>query len=592
MNTDLHVNVPIASARALASHLRANPEDAQLSAEELSKQFGLAPDFVRDVLEGLQEKRETRVKRERSGLQSLGEAVADGILATLRVISEKPVLLTAITSGFFVAFVVALNLISDKHPGFVRGHPWILKTLQFGPLTAVLVQFAAYARHGKARFALWGGAVFTSCLVGLFALVLIIGGLPPKTNGFQPMQIVVTGFVGLFFIGMIYTSLAAMCSVGGGYVRIRRSERAIERMSRQELLERYYQLQAKLEPYPRSDPGRRTFLDATIFQEFRKHPVLFAAIASVLVYIVQVLAVGLTSKPETVWGQSNSPPIAVLFSTIISITMLVLSILMAFSCKRFSTALAATAAFFLVGVPLELVPIGIFGPSYFARNYHVLQWSIHVGQIFLIAVGSRVGALVEERAAKDRKIDQNDPAAVLAEMVRIQWRLSTGASLVCVLVVDAAKSSEMKAGSDPLDVEYSFREYQEWLEAICSRYGGRVHATAGDGAVIYFTDCETAFNASRTIQTDLARFNTEINRLAKPFKLRIGLHVGNVSGNLDEVEFTEVIDIAAHISDMSTVGGVAVSEAVATLVQYANFIPLREPVDGQTVLLAANPTVE
>jgi class 3 adenylate cyclase len=215
----------------------------------------------------------------------------------------------------------------------------------------------------------------------------------------------------------------------------------------------------------------------------------------------------------------------------------------------------------------------------------------YVGGWLLVAVAwaAQIGARMQASAERNESLRRNDQATIVAEMLRIQWRLSDHRTIVCVLVVDAAKSSEMKANADPLAVEYSFREYQDWIEAICEPNGGRVHNTAGDGAVVAFRDCRRAFDSARKLQTDLPRFNQEVNRLSTPFRLRVGLHVGQVAGELDEVEFTEVIDIAAHVQAVAPISGIAATDDVVTALEGEEFVPLAKTVDGHGVSLALNP---
>ena len=143
----------------------------------------------------------------------------------------------------------------------------------------------------------------------------------------------------------------------------------------------------------------------------------------------------------------------------------------------------------------------------------------------------------------------------------------------------------MKASADPLVVEYSFREYQNWLAETSAQFGGRVHSTAGDGAVINFNRCEDALAAASAIQDGLAEFNRDHNRLTLPFRLRIGLHSGQVIGELDQVQFAEVIDIAAHIQGASPVGAVGVSDDVATNLSAVEFVHLQKEIDGHQIYL-------
>jgi class 3 adenylate cyclase len=119
-----------------------------------------------------------------------------------------------------------------------------------------------------------------------------------------------------------------------------------------------------------------------------------------------------------------------------------------------------------------------------------------------------------------------------------------------------------------------------------------VHSTAGDGAVVAFPSCTEGFAAAKRIQTDIEDFNRETNRLGSPFRLRVGLHVGRVAGELEKVQFTEVIDIAAHVQTVAPVGGIAMTELVAEQLGGEPAVQLKDPVDGHTVMLVLNPTVD
>jgi class 3 adenylate cyclase len=68
--------------------------------------------------------------------------------------------------------------------------------------------------------------------------------------------------------------------------------------------------------------------------------------------------------------------------------------------------------------------------------------------------------------------------------------------------------------------------------------------------------------------------------------------MGPVSGDLKDVQFTEVIDIAAHVQAAAPVRGILMTREVADCLPEESLIPLKEPVDGHEVLLAYNPTVD
>jgi class 3 adenylate cyclase len=240
---------------------------------------------------------------------------------------------------------------------------------------------------------------------------------------------------------------------------------------------------------------------------------------------------------------------------------------------------------------LLLVPIppyGLSGAEFRASiSTQALAWSGL--SVLVLTILGVAGARVESKTSQDRLLRANDPATLLAEIVSTEWQLALQSRLVSVMVVDVAKSSRMKANANPLEVEYSFREYQSYVRRICAMFEGNVHSTAGDGAVIAFSNCQIAYEAARRIQEGLDEFNETRNRLAVPFRLRIGIHMGPVAGEINEIQFTEVIDIAAHVESAAEVGGIAVTQPVAEHLPGARLAQLPERVGGFAVYSSLPP---
>jgi class 3 adenylate cyclase len=209
---------------------------------------------------------------------------------------------------------------------------------------------------------------------------------------------------------------------------------------------------------------------------------------------------------------------------------------------------------------------------------------------FATPVAGAIAAMIEGQSRRQKRVKENDPSALIAEMIHLEWRLRPRSQSVCVLVVDASKSSEMKAMADPFEAEWSFREYQKFLERVAVKNGGLVHSTAGDGAVIGFSTCQDALQAAHGTYAELAEFNQTVNRLQTPFRLRIGIHVGEIQGALDQVEFTEVIDIAAHIEGAAPIGGIAMSKAVLNELPGVLAMPINRVVDGYEVYTVGGPS--
>lgn len=188
-----------------------------------------------------------------------------------------------------------------------------------------------------------------------------------------------------------------------------------------------------------------------------------------------------------------------------------------------------------------------------------------------ISLGSALAGLISYRilGANRARLGIKDPVAqrqeLLRQLVEIQDKLKSHQQVVTFMSVDVVGSTKLKAISEPLAVEYTFNEYHAYVEGIARKYGGRIHATAGDGVICAFETADSAFRAGRNLQAALIEFNTHRNRLARPIELRVGIHTGQVLGeDVQTVNFTHVIDIAAHLEKVCPVGGVAVSDASAS----------------------------
>jgi class 3 adenylate cyclase len=374
-------------------------------------------------------------------------------------------------------------------------------------------------------------------------------------------------------------------TVLGAYRKMRHSEHLSERLTRQELLGRLFELRARLQNPHRTVP--EGVVPEAVYRSFNKHPWILSGLAGALAALISTSTMAMFDySPQS----DTRPPDLWLLS---SVFIFILGLCLNFAIGFLSRSWVRAVGYVLVAWVADqaVVRSGIYGDR--------LEWMRVIGQENLIlnlgamAMVGIVGAMasrVEAAAVRERRLVAKDPAALLAEIVKIEWRLSQGAAEVCVVVVDAARSAEMKATGDPLDAEYSFREYQKMLAFIARSRNGEVHSTAGDGAVLTFECAEDAFAAARAIQCDIDKFNREVNRLAMPFRLRVGIHMGEVPGDIEEVQFTQVIDIAAHVQSRAPVGGILATQAVAARLSGESFAPLAEAVDGQPVLLALDPT--
>lgn len=596
MQTEPRPQNSLDAANALVAHLRRTPEAGQRSPRELAERFGLSEDFVQTVLSGIPDVAKTPEKGRKLSFGWIRDGW-DAFSRTFDRWTVSPVAFIMVTTLLCIGFGI---VVSRFAPGAVTargGGSFQISNglIVIGCLATLILHLGCYAFRGMSRWALKGALVVWMCTSTLIIVASHFGTPNPGESAlFNGL------FAGLamFVLSGIYAGIGCLAALFGSYIRMRRLELAQERMTRQELLTRYFQLQTRLRQGERGPQTGDWLESLAVVRAFRRHPTTTASAINVLVTAVSLsllLAAGLP------FGQAGAESIrftpvqmlALLVQATLGLSQFALNVLYGFLLVRAGRTIRVATVAYLVSGAIGLLPIAANGQTVVQAQggwgTYLTNTAILLVLTNLVALLGALGGRVQARASQERSLQRNDPASLLAEMLRIQMRLSDADTTVCVLVVDAARSSEMKLNADPLAVEFSFREYQNWIERISAKFGGRVHSTAGDGAVVAFPNCVDAFLAAKQIQTDVGRFNEESNRLALPFRLRIGLHVGEVAGDLDQVQFTAVIDVAAHIEAVSLVGGIAASEPVVDQLVPEDWIAIADIVDGYRVFHAVNP---
>jgi class 3 adenylate cyclase len=587
MSDEVNTEAQLRAARQLALHLRQRPEDSQRSPEELAQRFGLPATFVQNVLSGVSSPaRRVEPWFPRVDLSFLIRAYRSANRLFDRL-TRNPVLFVLITTAICIAIGFFVEGSSDIRVGIRRVG---MASDGLFTLVASIVAFGmhltVFFKRKMVRFALLSG-------LGVWILLSVVFMVSMWLDMQSQPQGVLVGLLlamsfAMLVVCSVYAAIGAAAAVLGAYLDMLRNNLREDRMSRQELLEQYFQLQERLDASKALTPAESIF-DSDIAKALINTGPLWALLIGLLLNTIMVV-LQIASGIDV--GGSRSLNWAVYAQLVLTVITLVSYVGTGFFAKNGWYAVIQSFAISVGGLLPLVVGIRYFNLKTLAQSVSPLGFVAATAGYAIVSLFGALGGVVQRRAAKELNLAQNDPASIVAEMIRIQWKLSDRQGSVCVMVVDAAKSAEMKAYADPLAVEYSFREYQNLLEYLTLNLNGRVHSTAGDGAVIAFETAVEAFTAAKRIQTDIERFNREDNRLQLPFRLRVGLHMGEVVGNLEEVEFTEVIDIAAHVQAAAPVGGIAVTETVAEHLPVEEFVPLAKQIDGQNVLLALNPTVD
>lgn len=181
--------------------------------------------------------------------------------------------------------------------------------------------------------------------------------------------------------------------------------------------------------------------------------------------------------------------------------------------------------------------------------------------------GMMVHGLINRNRAKWGLRDPADERQdLLRQLVELQAKLDSGKTIATFLSIDVVGSTRMKEIGKPLEVEYTFTEYHNFVEMIARKHGGRVHSTAGDGVICAFDSPQQAFSAAKNMQTGIIELNAFRNKIGMPITLRAGIHSGEVlapGSDISAVNFAHVIDVAAHLQKACTDGGIAISQLAA-----------------------------
>lgn len=579
----------------LVAYLRAHPYRFDHNKSELAERFGMDEEFVGDVLDTLRGS-PNKLPTFDSFFRAFAVTARTVWSYVVRLhdeFTERPVVALFVTLVLSVAVMLLL-----RQAGLIGLLPVpeaeVIATLQtVGAMLGgalVFLHGLIYFRHGMLRYAIYGSGVVLAVAVGL--LSYLGSGRPITVDQANPIPaeramplLVAAGIV----IAVFYFGFAAIVSLAGGYWRTNQADRQQKRLTRQELINRLFTLQERLrdqrfDPTVKRKPSLLALLRVTPW---------IPVIGLLCGFFLGLVTVSLRASFGTL-APATSDAWIMLPGPVMVVTQLLTGaafIVVGYLSGGIRRAIIALVMMFAGTLAAELLPFRFFGPDFIDHlktSGLLLQGLLNT---LLVSLLVGVGAHIDKRARVRQKLQEHDPAHVTAEIVEIQWRLSPTAAASCVVVVDVAGSTRMKAEADPLAVEYSFRAFHEFIAKTTTKRGGTVLSTAGDGAVLAFNSCAEALYAAKELQTKVSRFNENTNRLPSSFRVRIGMHTGQVSAHLQDVPFNELIDIAAHVEREAPVGGIAVTQRVVENLQDERVAALKDQVDGQNVYVVLNPTL-
>jgi len=543
----------------LLAYLQAEP-GLPIDPSDLSRRFDLEPEFVRNVINDLG-RRESSVAVRNPGIPKW--------IAGLRAHGALPVTLTTILAFEFFATLF-----------LVRGGAKDLYAPRYAAAGLFFVLIAVngcfYFQAARFRLVLIG----TALLATLTLLINLIPLLSVHSPNSHLPQVVVLVLVATLYNSFVYGGLGLLFTALGLMRRKRLEER---KASRQTLLKRYFEVSERLRnPSPSAPPD----WIATLSAGFLRHLYGWSLGLGFLTTAATIPVFRLLGIDPYAVGLPPGMGIpALCLYILVGMANIALYAALAFLSGSARKAALSSACFSAAGLLATLIPTSdpaisnVWKPQYMAFYGGVSAVLV----IFCAAIGAATEVYFQ--GVRERKIRDNDEATLVSELVRLQWRLVERPAIVNVLVIDAVGSTGMKATADPLQAEYAFRLYHEWIAGISLAQGGSVLATLGDGAILAFARPEEALLAARSTLGDLDRFNREVNRLETPFRIRVALHAGTAVANLNDVMFAEVIDVAAHLEKSAPVNGLVVSAAFAVQMPTEPFGPTDLVVDGQKLLL-------
>lgn len=558
-------SIDLSDTDGLIERLRQTGRTDNIDVAAIAQEHGFDAGFVQDIVDAIRAERTIQPHAQifwRHLLKTLGKSGSFFRRIWMEA-TDNPMLFVVLTGTVGYWGAVSLQAQQATSAGFLLVTTFVLHQL-------------CYARFGMLRYPLYGAGA-----AALASLVANFGNRFQQGTGALVFSAVLTA--------MLYGFLGSIAALIGGAFGVSQRDRRMRSITRQEALDRLFVLRERLS---KLGPGlkqaqSRNWFEATLYET--NWP-LVALLGGFALGAVRVLVIG--GYRHVFPGPPQNDPVFATFQVFSAIVTGLSFLGIGFLTGRFGRAIVSQYIAFAGFWASSFIRLGDYGPQ-FAMNQLRGELLLPIAMLlFLSGILAGVGRVVENDSRRERRRAANEPAEIIAEIVQLERVLKADSSSRYVVSVDVAKSTAMKLNEDPLEVEWSFREYQKLVAECTLDQCGQVVSTSGDGAVLTFGSGRQALDASKDILTRLTWFNARVNRLRSPFRLRIGVHSDRVLGVLEDVQFTEVIDIAAHVQAHAPVGGILITECAAEALAEEPLTELKDPVEGRKVLLVVNPTLD
>jgi class 3 adenylate cyclase len=141
---------------------------------------------------------------------------------------------------------------------------------------------------------------------------------------------------------------------------------------------------------------------------------------------------------------------------------------------------------------------------------------------------------------------------------RIEQRFVRLGTFLDVDVVDSYGMKSEETRSERVVV--SFERFRAFVGHEIVGQHGQVLNSNGDEVMAFFEKADDAVATARSLLTGLDVFNASQNLLPRPFRVRMGAHIGRSAVDLRAgIAYSPVLDIAGHLQKAAPVGGLMAS---------------------------------
>lgn len=167
-----------------------------------------------------------------------------------------------------------------------------------------------------------------------------------------------------------------------------------------------------------------------------------------------------------------------------------------------------------------------------------------------LAENSKAMKSIREKMETMKPGDAKSREELIELMIQTKKSLDAMMRNVAFLALDVVGSTRMKVGEDPVDIEYTFKEYKKLVEN--SMKAGEVLKSAWtpDGVMICLNSVDAAIRVGQAVLQALPQFNRQVKTVKSPFQVRAGVNAGRVHFDkatpMEEMS-DHVIDVAGHM---------------------------------------------